>query len=79
MISHPIKFTPTIQDTDLIGLANVDGIGWDRIGSRVEVYHYHNHSYEYLRVTSFKVLSIAVYFALFTVQLYFQEFLLLLF
>ena len=32
-------------------------------------YHYHNHSYEYLRVTSFKLLSTAVYFALLTVIL----------
>ena len=53
-----------------IGSDPSDRIGSDRIGPRVEVfrtYHYHNHGYEYLRVTSFKVLSIVVYFALFTV------------
>ena len=48
-----------LKYTYLIGWANVDRIG--RFGPRVEVfrtYHYHNHSYEYLRVTSFKVLCI---------------------
>ena len=64
------------KQTDLIGLANVDGMGlidwWDGIDGidrlLVEVfgtYHYHNHSYEYLRVTSFK----SAVFALFTVVL----------
>ena len=48
-----------------------DGIGYRiRIGPRVQVFRtYHNHGYEYVRVTSFKVLSIVVYFALFTVVL----------
>ena len=42
-ISHPIKMPPRdnrwlsigrkLKFTDLIGLANVDGMGWDRIGS----------------------------------------------
>ena len=62
-----------LKFTDLIGWANVDGMGWDRIGSdgmgsdwigpRVEVfrtYHSHNHSYEYLRVTSFKMMCILI-------------------
>ena len=37
-------------------------MGWD--GLLVEVfgtYHYHNHSYEYLRVTSFKVVYSCVF------------------
>ena len=54
-----------LKFTDLIGWANVDRIGrFGRFGPLIQVfrtYHYHNHSYEYLRVTSFKLLSTAVY------------------
>ena len=56
---------------ELTWIGGSDRFGSVRIGPRIQVfrtYHSHNHSYEYLRVTSFK-LSFAVYFALFTVVL----------